>query len=464
MSRKPVSQRVLAVTLLAADIAGLVAFFSVSYLIRFGAWPDALTGSLVWPVVLTLFSLYIVDVYHAADTQIAGMRAPARVLVGVGLGGLFTSTVAYVGGYWSTDPFFGRGVFAMALLLFAAWAAVWRLFLFRWTKQRVGEVRWLVLGAGEAARQLWADFRRSSMEGKAVFLSDAGSKSSPSDAASPAEPLPVVGTLADLPSWIGGRCSGIIVALSPPLSGSLVQQLMKFRFSGTPVYDLTDFYERFWLKVPVFHLQDGWSVFAHGFDLLHNPLGLRAKRALDLLASLMLLVILHPLMALIALAIRLDSPGPSLFRQKRNGEGGKTFTIYKFRTMYESSTEEGNMWTDTNDPRITRIGRFLRVTRLDELPQLINVLRGDMSFIGPRPECHVVAERLEREIPYYDLRGLLKPGISGWAQVMYGYASTVEDTREKLQYDLYYIKNYSLFLDIVIFFKTLRVICLGKGR
>jgi len=153
-----------------------------------------------------------------------------------------------------------------------------------------------------------------------------------------------------------------------------------------------------------------------------------------------------------------------IFKQERTGLDGRVFRIYKFRSMRADAEQSGPQWATDGDPRVTRVGRFIRAARLDELPQLVNVLRGQMSFIGPRPERPVFNDMLERQIPYYDLRHLVRPGITGWAQVMYPYGASIEDAREKLQYDLYYIKNYSLMLDIAILLKTLRVVVLGKGR
>lgn len=460
MPKKPVSHRSLALLLLAADLIGLVSCFYVSYLIRFGELPSGLTAPLAWPIVLTLFSLYVVDVYRP-DTQVAGMRAPARTLLGITLAGLLSAATAYLGGYWGTDQFFGRGVFPVALLLFAAWATLWRIVLFRWTHQRAGDIRWLVLGAGEAAIQLWNDSQKSGPEAELLFLE---TERASYGAGAPTPPMPVSGTVEELEKWGASRCSGIIVAIPPPLPDDLVQRLMQLRLSGLPVYDLADFYEHHWFKVPILHLHNGWFVFSHGFDLLHSPFGYRAKRALDAVISIGLLILLAPIWLLVAALIRLDGDGPVIYMQKRIGEGGKIFTIYKFRSMHANMCGMGSAWTRQNDERITRVGRFIRKTRIDELPQLVNVLKGDMSFVGPRPEQQELNEMLERRIPYYELRQLVRPGITGWAQVMYPYAASVEDTREKLQYDLYYIKNYSLMLDIFIIFKTLRVVAMGRGR
>ena len=194
-----------------------------------------------------------------------------------------------------------------------------------------------------------------------------------------------------------GRYSGILVAMQPPLSDALVQRLMEVRFTGCKVYDLADFYESQWYKVPILHLRSGWFVFSHGFDLLHNPIGLHFKRVIDLFSALLLTVVLAPILMVIAGAVRLDSEGPAVFRQRRKGENGRIFTMYKFRTMRRDECGNGSKWTTVDDIRITRIGRILRRYRLDELPQLINIIRGDMSFIGPRPEALELSEVFERD-------------------------------------------------------------------
>lgn len=459
-AKSPLPVRLIAILLLVSDMAGLVVFLCVSFRMRIGEWPDALIWSMTWPFMLTLLSLYVVDVYRP-ESRALGLSVTARVFLGVALGGLFTAVVAYAGGYWGREQAFGRGVLPVALALFAFWAAGWRALVSAWIRRRAGSIRWLVLGTGEAAQQLWRDFRNSHSEGDLVFLARDEEERRRAQAAG----LHTTdGALADLDSWGVGRCSGVIITLPAPLQDGLVHRLMHMRFSGLRVFGLTDFYEHFWSKVPVLHLHSGWFVLSHGFDLLHNPLRLRTKRALDVMLSLFLLVALMPVMAVVAALVRFDSRGPAIYRQQRSGDWRRVFTIYKFRSMRADAENDGAKWAHANDSRVTRLGRFLRATRLDELPQLMNVLRGDMSFIGPRPERPEFIDMLERAIPYYELRSLVRPGITGWAQVQYPYGASIEDAREKLQYDLYYIKNYSLLLDVTILFKTLRVILLGKGR
>jgi exopolysaccharide biosynthesis polyprenyl glycosylphosphotransferase len=267
-----------------------------------------------------------------------------------------------------------------------------------------------------------------------------------------------------LPEFLERSWTGVILATEEAPGDAALGVLMRARLQGLRIYDLTDFYERFLFKLPVLSLRDRWLVLAHGFDLLHHTIELRAKRLIDVVLSSALMLVLSPLMLVTAIAIKLDSKGPVIYYQKRTGLNGVTFRLYKFRTMVNNAEKYGARWAEENDPRTTRVGRFLRFTRIDELPQLWNVLLGEMSFIGPRPERPDFDRELKAAIPYYDLRHLVKPGITGWAQVLYPYAASLEDAREKLQYDLYYIKNYSMMLDLLILIRTLRVVLVGRGR
>jgi exopolysaccharide biosynthesis polyprenyl glycosylphosphotransferase len=188
------------------------------------------------------------------------------------------------------------------------------------------------------------------------------------------------------------------------------------------------------------------------------------KRVLSSVAAFVLLLVVLPVIPFVCLAIKLDSSGPILYRQKRVGRGGITFYCFKFRTMrQDAEADTGPTWAGDNDPRITRTGRFLRSSRLDEIPQLWNVFKGDMAFVGPRPERPEFVEWLTRELPYYPVRHVVRPGITGWAQVRYKYGNTVEDAKEKLQYDLFYIKNASIGLDLLIMFQTVKIVLLGRG-
>jgi lipopolysaccharide/colanic/teichoic acid biosynthesis glycosyltransferase len=230
------------------------------------------------------------------------------------------------------------------------------------------------------------------------------------------------------------------------------------------IEQLSDAYEKIRYRVPLNLLNDNWFNFAKGFKLNSGQFHSYCKRVVDVIAAGILLVLLFPLMALAGIAVKLNSPGSMFYSQVRSGYNGQTFRVYKFRSMYQNAEQLGAQWAMEQDPRITPVGKLLRLTRIDELPQLVNVLKGEMSLIGPRPERPEFDIKLAEVIPYYKMRYSIKPGITGWAQVMYPYGASVDDAREKLSYDLYYIKYYSLALDFAIALKTIRVVLLGKGR
>jgi len=254
----------------------------------------------------------------------------------------------------------------------------------------------------------------------------------------------------------------VIVAM-PDRRGSLpVQELLQLRLRGVKVEEAASWLERMSGRIEVEQLYPSWLIFAEGFRFNRGITALR--RLLSILVSAVLLILVLPVIPFVILAIKLDSRGPVLYRQERVGRGGSRFFCYKFRTMRrDAEADTGPTWADNDDPRITRIGRFLRLSRLDEIPQLWCVLKGDMAFVGPRPERPEFVEWLSKEIPYYPVRHAVRPGITGWAQVRYKYGNTLEDAREKLQYDLYYIKNGSLGLDLLIMFQTIKIVTIGRG-
>jgi exopolysaccharide biosynthesis polyprenyl glycosylphosphotransferase len=256
----------------------------------------------------------------------------------------------------------------------------------------------------------------------------------------------------------------IVLCCDSSRDNLLNSQLIDCKLSGIGVYDLPTFYEKLTEKLPVFFIDEKWLYFSNGFDKTSNVIYNKIKRLIDLTISLVLFVLFLPAFGVISLMIKLTSKGPVLFIQDRAGERYQNFKIFKFRTMVLEAEKEGPKWAAEGDPRITALGNILRKTRLDELPQLINVIKGDMSLIGPRPEREYFTEQLKEQIPYYSLRFSVKPGLTGWGQVNFPYGSSLEDAIEKLQYELYYIKNQSLQLDFKIFLKTVRVIMFGMGR
>jgi sugar transferase (PEP-CTERM system associated) len=254
----------------------------------------------------------------------------------------------------------------------------------------------------------------------------------------------------------------VIVAM-PDRRGTLpVQELLDLRLGGVKVEEATSWLERIDGRIEVEQLYPSWLIFAEGFRF--SSFFRLLRRALNFLFALAGTVISLPLLPFIVLAVKLDSSGPVLYRQQRVGRRGRIFHCYKFRTMrQDAEADTGATWALDDDPRITRVGKFLRASRLDEIPQLWCVLKGDMHFVGPRPERPEFVEWLSKEIPYYGVRHVVRPGITGWAQVQYKYGNTLEDAREKLQYDLFYIKNASLALDLLIMFQTIKIVLLGRG-
>ncbi len=255
----------------------------------------------------------------------------------------------------------------------------------------------------------------------------------------------------------------LVISLTERRGAFPVEEMLGCKLAGIEVIDAPSFYEQVSHKLLIENITPSWFIFCHGFRVTWM---LRLmKRVVDITASLFGLLCFFPLIPFVVLAIKLDSPGPILFRQTRVGEADRPFLVMKFRTMrQDAESKTGAVWSQVDDPRITRVGHFLRKTRLDEVPQLLNILRGDMSLVGPRPERPEFVRTLKEIIPYYSERHYVKPGLTGWAQVCYPYGSSVEDAIEKLRYDLYYIKNISIFFDIYIVARTFSVVLFGRGR
>jgi len=458
-SRHPMSSRHVAWILLASDILSLLFCIALAFWLRLGQSINWLNPGLYSLSLLFLIGLYIADAYRT-ETKIARLRVTARVILSNLIVGVIVAAIIYLAGSWGNKLIVGRGILLPSWGLFTVWAVIVRLLIAKWVKLSEKQSRWLVLGGRERVVDISSVFKSLYPGTKLLFLAeDEENYSLLSEKLLPC--LPSLNNLHDLreQSW-----SGVLLATKARLTDNLVRDLMHLRLRGIPVYSLPEFYGRFWFKVPPWTLQARWFAFTSGFSLLHNRIFSKLKRLSDLVVAGLLLLLLSPVMLLVALAIKLDSQGPVFYSQERTGFNRMPFKVYKFRSMYQNAEVQGVQWTVQGDPRITRVGRWLRLTRVDELPQLWNVLRGEMSLIGPRPERPEFDAELAQAIPYYDIRYLVAPGISGWAQVMYSYGASVEDAYEKLAYDLYYIKNYSLFLDLEIALKTVRVVLFGKGR
>ncbi|NLK63374.1 MAG: exopolysaccharide biosynthesis polyprenyl glycosylphosphotransferase [Fusobacteria bacterium] len=256
----------------------------------------------------------------------------------------------------------------------------------------------------------------------------------------------------------------ILMTSDDDISKEIIKKLLKAKINGIKVENFVDFYETVMEKISVKSVDERWFLYGDGFKIYHNIYIQKTKRLIDVFISIIILIITFPIILVSILIIKVESKGKIFYTQERIGKDNKKFNILKFRSMREDAEKDGPKWAMQNDNRITFYGNIMRKTRIDELPQLINILKGDMSFIGPRPERDHFIKLLEKEIPFYNYRHSVLPGLTGWAQVNYPYGSSVEDSFEKLQYDLYYIKNQSIILDIIIIFKTVKIVFGGKGR
>jgi sugar transferase (PEP-CTERM system associated) len=353
----------------------------------------------------------------------------------------------------------GRGIFLIGTAFVAVLLFLWRrLFLVINSASRFAD-RVLILGDGLLAEPL----SREISQRPELALNVIGHISEQNEGGGENWSLQDDDRVADLPRYVRShRVDRIIVAMSDRKGRLPVEQLLAVKSRGVLVQDATEVYEAITGKVPLESLRLGWLLFSPSFSDFRFVL--IYKRLAAVLVSLIGLLLSFFLLPFIALAIKLSSPGPILYRQKRVGREGIVFNCYKFRTMRaDAEADSGATWAADDDPRITKVGSFLRTSRLDEIPQLWNVLIGDMSLVGPRPERPEFVEWLSREILHYNVRHTIRPGITGWAQVRYKYGSSIEDSKEKLRYDLFYVKNISPGFDLLIVFYTIKIILLGRG-
>ncbi|MDP1902418.1 MAG: TIGR03013 family PEP-CTERM/XrtA system glycosyltransferase [Rubrivivax sp.] len=319
--------------------------------------------------------------------------------------------------------------------------------------------RTLIFGTGEAARVVGETLRSADPDAEIVGYFAGPNEREP--LVPLADVLPATSSLCQTARE--RRVDEIVVALTERRSGSMpLRELLECKLLGVKVYDINSHFEKRLGQIRIDYVYAGWLIFGDGFN--QGMARSVVKRLFDIVCASVLAALTAPLMLLAALLIRLESRGSVLYRQQRTGMNGKPFEVIKLRSMRIDAEGDGQpRWATAGDDRITRVGQFIRRARIDELPQLFCVLRGDMSLVGPRPERPFFVDQLTQEIPFYSVRHSVKPGVTGWAQVRYQYGSTIEDSQEKLQYDLYYVKNHTLFLDIVVLLETVRVVLTGKG-
>ncbi len=408
-------------------------------------------------LVLTVLALILLHFCQLYDLRRVYGRRELFLRLFLAFAGIYLLMAAL--GYSTPALRLGRGAFAFSFVLSFIAVFCIRLAYEHLLQSARNRRRLLLLGSGRPAQIIADAVNGSHPQYEVVGCVDGR----PDLAENQLNGVRILGTMGDLGTISRTtRPDILVVAVTERRQSLPVPAILDCKLKGIDVEDWPDFYEKLTGKILLTDLRPSWLIFSDGFR--RRGATLAVKRAIDLGLGIAGLTVALPLLPLIALLIKLDSRGPVFYRQERLGEGGQPFWLVKFRSMRPDAEERsGPIWAGERDPRVTRVGRFLRHSRLDELPQLINVVRGQMSLIGPRPERPAFVSQLQEKIPFYIHRLAVKPGITGWAQVKYHYGASVEDALEKLQYDFYYIKNLSIFLDLLILLQTLQVVIFARG-
>jgi sugar transferase (PEP-CTERM system associated) len=441
--------------LLCGEIATICVSFALAILIRFRGDSADVFGDgrallrIAAVVVLALLCSHYMELYDLSQQNTLSEIFP-RIIMLVGTLSFILAVLTYV----FPQLLFGRNVFLTGLCILSLALLLWRwgfghLMLVPAMRERV-----YLIGQGERAKRIAEAIRARGELGMDVvgWAGEAGNDTHTRN------------SLGNILLELGRQraVDRVIVALADRRSRMPVQELLALRMQNIHIEDGTSLLEKVSGQIEVDELHPSWLIFGEGFRL--SPAHRFLRGAVSRLLALGLSILTLPLIPIIVLLIKWNSPGPALYRQKRVGMRDEIFNCYKFRTMRaDAEADSGPTWACENDSRVTGVGRFLRSTRLDEVPQVWNVLKGDMAFVGPRPERPEFIEELRQEIPYYHLRHIIKPGITGWAQICYKYGNSVKDAKEKLKYDLFYVKNMSLSLDFWIVFQTIRTVLLEKG-
>ncbi len=391
---------------------------------------------------------------YGADALQSNRVATARLLVAVSLGTIFLSVIFFL----VPSLTFWRSNLLYAMLAAFVALFVLRILLGKTLGSQVFKRRVVVLGAGPRAERLKV---LSKKPGSGFVVVGYVSMSEANRVIPEAIARDAIYNLADHVVLL--NASEVVLALEERRNALPLKDLLRIKTTGVHVNEISTFLERETGRVDLQSVNPSWLIFSDGFSS-GRMLSSMFKRLFDITASVILLAFTLPLIVLGAIAVKLESKGPAFYRQRRVGLYGQGFDIIKLRSMRQDAEVAGKaVWAEKDDPRITRVGRFIRKVRIDELPQCWSVLKGEMSFVGPRPERPQFVEDLEQQLPYYAERHMVKPGITGWAQINYPYGASIEDSRQKLEYDLYYAKNYSPFLDLLILLQTLRVVLFPEG-
>ncbi len=407
--------------------------------------------------VIVVVSFYYSDLY-AIDQTLSARELSLRLMSGVGVAWILIAIVSY------PIPQFGKTLYASQMFLLVLCLCAWRAGFMRVIARARIHAQVLVIGLQAIGGLVAEELHRQKKLGMEVvgFVGESAGQLTLAYGNPVRVSLPVYKASSLMDLFQKNKINRILLAGAKGYDDSLGRELVTLRTQGIAIEDCHSFYERLVSKIAIADLSPEWIVRCDGFR--RDRLIMFTKRVMDLVVSTIGLLATAPITVLTAVAIKFDSPGPILYRQERIGQNDETFTIYKFRSMCESAEANGSpVWAKEDDPRVTRAGKIIRKLRIDEIPQMINVLKGEMSLVGPRPERPFFVQTLTKKIPYYSLRHSIKPGITGWAQISYSYGDSEEDAIEKLQYDLYYMKNMSSWFDLQIIFESLKVVLLGKG-
>ncbi len=444
---------------LAYEYAAASASVYLAGFARFGSsWPTQGDLTPTVPKALLFGGLVIVGfaamgLYQPHYRRLSREAVVARIVAGLGVAALAETLVFFV----VPAVAHGRGIWGLSLLFAFILIVLGRALLARFLSEDAFRRRILVYGAGNMAASLLTLRRRTDQRGFKViaFLPAPGDRYVIED---PRVEL----SAGDVVEFVGRQeIDEIVVAMDDKRQGFPIRELLQCKFAGVDVVDILGFLERESGKVDVERLNPSWMIFADGFT--RRPSRQIASRCLDLAGGLLLLTFAWPIMLVVALAIFLEDGAPVLYRQTRVGLLGRPFDVLKFRSMKKQAEAGGAQWAQKIDPRVTKTGSLIRKLRFDELPQIFNIIRGQMSLVGPRPERPEFVEGLAKKIPYYQERHCVKPGLTGWAQLQYPYGASEKDALEKLRYDLYYVKNQSFLLDLIILLQTAEVVIWQKG-
>lgn len=443
------------ILLFLGDVFLIPLAYFLSLVIRFGVQDYSLLKPSIgggFVILCYIFTFYIADLYEL-DRPFQSVKYIFRFITAIFIAGVITLGAFY----FFPKLWFGRGIFVISTALVGILTYLWRLiFAFIFRKLLYVQKNIVIIGSGELIKKFSEIFESLGPFKVKGFICER--RDNKKDCQN------VLGNYEQLNDIVEKENIDIvIIAVTHMENTELLKYALECKMKGISVVDLPSFYEEVTGKVPVELVNDLWLVTTPISGVRKSIYNMKVKRVLDIIFSVLGLIVSLIITIPVAILIKLESKGPVFYRQKRVGLNNRVFECIKFRSMTVDAEKNGAVWASKNDNRVTRVGKVIRKLRIDEIPQMWNVLKGEMSFIGPRPERPEFVEHLQKVIPYYNLRHSVKPGITGWAQVCYPYGASEEDALEKLKYDLYYIKNLSLFLDFQILLKTAKVVLLGQG-